>query len=73
MTTTTTLSFEHDVQQGLPSIVRDLAAVVRSHLALRRERARLHTELSHCSDRELADMNISRADIDHMVRNWLPG
>ncbi len=73
MTTTTTLSFEHDVQHGLSSIVRDLAAVVRSHLALHRERARLHAELSHCSDRELADMNISRADIDYMVRSWQPG
>ena len=50
-------------------IFRSLLASVRAHRTVRRERARLGEELAHCSDRELADMNLSRAEIPNIVRH----
>ena len=43
-----------------PSVESGLPGIVRSFVA-------------QCSDRELADMNLSRADINHVVRSWQPG
>ena len=50
-------------------IFRSVLAGMRVHRYVRRERARLGEELAHCSDRELAEMNLSRADIPNIVRH----
>lgn len=50
-------------------IFRSILASVRAHRSVRRERARLGEELAQCSDRELADMNLSRAEIPNIVRH----
>ena len=73
MAITNTVGFAQDTRHGLPAIVRGFVATVRARLAVRRQQARLFAELDSCSDRELADMNISRADIGAMVRNWQQG
>jgi uncharacterized protein YjiS (DUF1127 family) len=39
------------------------AAAVASNLAARAERARVYGELSRMSDRDLADIGVSRADV----------
>ena len=70
--TTTTRTFQPAVER-VPAFLRSFADAVRAASAARRERARLLAELSQCSDRELADMNLSRADIGDVVRNWQPG
>ena len=72
MATTTQNTFQPRIETGLPAIVRSFTVTFRTALAARQERARLLAELSQCSDRELADMNLSRADIGHVVRNWRP-
>ncbi len=72
MTTTTADTLRSSVQSGVPAIVRSFLTGVGTARAARRERARLLAELSQCSDRELADMNLSRADIGHVVRSWQP-
>ena len=50
-------------------VFRSILATVRSHRLARRERARLGEELSNCSDRELAEMNLSRDEISNIVRH----
>ena len=50
-------------------VFRSLLATVRSQRTVRRERARLGRELTYCSDRELAEMNLSRAEIPNIVRH----
>ena len=50
-------------------VFRSLLATVRSQHTVRRERARLGRELTHCSDRELAEMNLTRSDIPNIVRH----
>ncbi len=50
-------------------IFRSILATVRSHRTARRERVRLSQELARCSDRELAEMNLSRAEIPDIVRH----
>ena len=50
-------------------VFRSLLATVRSQRTVRRERARLGRELIHCSDRELAEMNLTRSDIPNIVRH----
>ncbi len=50
-------------------VFRSILATVRAHRSVRRERARLGEELAQCSDRELAEMNLSRAEIPHIVRH----
>ena len=72
MSTSTVNTFQPSVESGMPAIVRSFLAAVRTARAERRERVRLLDELSQCSDRELADMNLSRADIGHVVRSWQP-
>ncbi len=73
MTTTTARTFQPAVEHGVPALLRSFVVAIRAASAARRERARLLAELSQCSDRELADMNLSRADIGDVVRNWQPG
>ena len=48
---------------------RSILSTMRAHRSLRRERARLGKELAQCSDRELAEMNLSRAEIPDVVRH----
>ncbi len=72
MATTTQNTFQPRVETGLPAIVRSFTVAFRAARTARQERARLLAELSQCSDRELADMNLSRADIGHVVRSWQP-
>ena len=72
MNTSTTSIFQPSVTRSSSAFVRSIIASFRTTWAARKERARLHTELSHYTDRELADMNLSRADISHVVRSWLP-
>ena len=50
-------------------IFRSILATVRTQRSLRRERARLGEELAQCSDRELAEMNLNRAEIPDIVRH----
>ena len=50
-------------------IFRSMLAGVRAHRSVRRERVRLSEELAQCSDCELAEMNLSRAEIPHIVRH----
>ncbi len=57
------------VETGRLDVFRSILATVRSHRAARRERARLGQELARCSDRELAEMNLSRAEIPNIVRH----
>lgn len=52
---------------NLPMIVRDAMARVRTGLEVRRARSRLRWELNQYSNRELADMGMSRSDIDGIV------
>lgn len=48
-------------------IVRDAMARVRTSIDGRRARSRLRWELNQYSNRELADMGMSRSDIDGIV------
>ncbi len=50
-------------------VFRSILGTVRAQRSLRRERARLGEELAQCSDRELAEMNLSRAEIPNVVRH----
>ncbi len=50
-------------------VFQSILGTVRAHRSLRRERARLDEELAQCSDRELAEMNLSRAEIPNVVRH----
>ena len=50
-------------------VFRSILGTVRAHRSLRRERARLGEELARCSDRELAEMNLSRTEIPNVVRH----
>ncbi|MGI4801095.1 MAG: DUF1127 domain-containing protein [Janthinobacterium lividum] len=70
MTSTTANTFQPSTETGLREVVHAFIAALQVHLADRRERKRLYTELAECSDRELADMNISRADIGYIVGQW---
>ena len=67
--TTTASPVEARQDAGRLDIFRSILATVRSHRAVRRERARLGQELARCSDRELAEMNLSRAEIPDVVRH----
>jgi uncharacterized protein YjiS (DUF1127 family) len=69
MTSTTANTFQPSTETGLRHVTRAFVASVQAYLAARRERTRLYAELAQCSDRELADMNISRADIGYIVGN----
>lgn len=63
---------QNRVERDLLGIICSYVASFRGAWAAHQQRTRLHTELSQCTDRELADMNLSRADISYLVRNWQP-
>ena len=63
----TTTYAGNGTQTNLPMIVQQLVARAQTRLELRRQRERLRWELSQYSTRELADMGLSRADIDGIV------
>jgi uncharacterized protein YjiS (DUF1127 family) len=48
-------------------IARGLGASFKAARVLRTERSRVRAELTRCSDRELAEIGLSRADIDGVV------
>ena len=54
-------------QTNLPALIQQLVGRVRAHAETRRQQAQLRWELSRYSNRELADMGLSRADIDGIV------
>lgn len=56
---------------SLSSLFRGLVQGARETIAVQRTRSRLRWELNQCSDRELADMGVSRADIDAIVAGHL--
>ena len=66
MAHTTTYS-AGNTQTNLPAIVQQLVGRARARLEIRRQRAVLCWELNQYTDRELADMGLSRADIDGIV------
>ncbi|NPD67620.1 DUF1127 domain-containing protein [Lichenicola cladoniae] len=63
----TTTFTETRTDTNLPMIVRDAMARVRTSIDGRRARSRLRWELNQYSNRELADMGMSRSDIDGIV------
>lgn len=67
MAHTTTAFTETRTDTNLPMIVRDVMARVRANVDVRRARSRLRWELNQYSNRELADMGMSRSDIDGIV------
>ena len=48
----------------LPAFFRTGLGLVRTQINARKARSRMRWELNQYSDRELADMGLSRADID---------
>jgi uncharacterized protein YjiS (DUF1127 family) len=56
---------------GSSSFFHVVAHRLRGAIEARRTRSRLRWELDQCSDRELADMGVSRADIDAIVADHL--
>lgn len=67
ITTFTETGANTHAETNLPMIVRDAMLRVRAGLEVRRERSRLRWELNQYSNRELADMGMSRSDIDGIV------
>ena len=63
----TTTFTDTRTETNLPMIVRDAMTRVRAGLEVRRARSRLRWELNQYSNRELADMGLSRSDIDGIV------
>ncbi|MGI4747603.1 MAG: DUF1127 domain-containing protein [Janthinobacterium lividum] len=63
----TTTFTETRTETNLPMIVRDAMSRFRAGLDVRRARSRLRWELNQYSNRELADMGMSRSDIDGIV------
>ena len=63
----TTTFTDTRTETNLPMIVRDAMTRVRAGLEVRRARSRLRWELNQYSNRELADMGMSRSDIDGIV------
>lgn len=62
-----TNTFDPMTQTTLPAMVRQALHTVRQQIGIMRSRQRLRDELLQCSDRELADMGLSRSDIDVIV------
>lgn len=60
-------SFETVEETTLPTMIRHALHAVRQQLGTMRSRRRLRDELLQCSDRELADMGLSRRDIGAIV------
>ena len=51
------------------SLFRQAMNLFRQRIAEHKERARLRTELNSYSDRHLADLGLSRSDIEDVVRH----
>lgn len=62
-----TNTFDPMTQTTLTAMVRQALHTVRQQIGIMRSRQRLRDELLQCSDRELADMGLSRSDIDVIV------
>lgn len=62
-----TMTTDTMLETSLPSVVRQALQTVRAHLEVARSRRRLRDELGRCSDRELADMGLSRSEIDSVA------
>ncbi|MCA0962017.1 DUF1127 domain-containing protein [Salipiger bermudensis] len=60
---------EHSVHHGLGAQIHAAIAAVRHWNARRNEFARIYDELSRCSDRELADINVARSQIPEIARS----
>lgn len=60
-------------QVNLLTIAKQFASHLKASKELRRARHKAMIEFQSCSDRELADMNLSRSDIPGLVANWTPG
>lgn len=54
--------------EALRDVLREIATGLRAARARRAEAARVRRELASYSDRELADLGISRSDIDAIAR-----
>lgn len=65
----TTAFAGNDTSSSLPSILRSAISRVQAGLEGRRARARLRWELNQYTDRELADIGLSRSDIDGIAAN----
>jgi len=66
-TLNTTLKGQAGATTSFASSLIDGFSAVSANLAARAERRRVHNELSHMSDRDLADIGIGRADIDRVA------
>ena len=62
-TYTNTIKAEPATNASVAAMIASGIAAVASNLAARTERARVYAELSRMSDRDLADIGVSRADV----------
>ena len=60
-------SFPSADQGSFKEVAYQAASRLRAARALRADRARIRSELDQCSDRDLADLGLSRSDIDSVV------
>ena len=68
-----TNSFAVPAQLSLKDLAKHAFAHLRAARELNAERARVRFELAQYSDRDLADMGLSRADIEDVVASIRPG
>ena len=66
MATSTYIAFEHP-QMFVLDVLQQTVASFTAWRTERRERARIARELATCTDRELFDLRIQRADIPAMI------
>ncbi len=52
-----------------PALFRQTMNLFRQRIAEHKDRVRMRTELNSYSDRHLADMGLSRSDIEDVVRH----
>ena len=62
-------SFSSSSGTTSPALFRQAMNLLRQRVAERRERARMRDELNSYSDRHLADLGLSRSDIEDVVRH----
>ncbi len=65
----TTTSFTTSSTASAPALFQQTMNLFRQRIAGYKERARMRTELNSYSDRHLADMGLSRSDIEDVVRH----
>ncbi len=68
-----TNAFAVPAQLSLKDLAKHAVARLRAARELNAERARVRFELAQYSDRDLADMGLSRADIEDLVASIRPG